>query len=71
MLLRHTRSIVLAVKCCLGVFFMVFEVGLKLLVSLKESCFALILRLQICEAIWSTLSMLHRVHSIHQLWRVR
>lgn len=42
----------LAVKRCLGVCFMVFEVGLKLLVLLKGACFALILRLQICEAIW-------------------
>lgn len=53
---EHARAMVprsiLAVKGCLGVFFMVFEVGLKLLVLLKGTCFALILRLQICEAIW-------------------
>lgn len=45
-------SDVLAVKGCLGVFFMVFEVGLKLLALLKGACFAVILRLQIYEAIW-------------------
>jgi hypothetical protein len=51
-LCQSTRSIVLAVKGCLGVFFMVFKVAFILLVLLKGACFALILRLQICEAIW-------------------
>ena len=48
----NPHNIVLAVKGCLGIFFMVFKVGLKLLVLLKGACFAVVVRLQICEAIW-------------------
>jgi hypothetical protein len=70
MLLRYARSIVLAVKGCLGVCFMVFEVALKLLVLLKESCFAFILRLHICDAVWSRLTSQHLLHSIYALWGV-
>ena len=70
MLLRCARSIVLAVKGCLGVFFMVFEVGLKLLVLLKGSRFAVVVRLHICDAVWSRLTSQHSLHSIHALWRV-
>jgi len=65
-----TRSIVLAVKGCLGVFFMVFEVGLKLLVLLKGACFVVVVRLHICDAVWSRLTSLHSLHSIRALWRV-
>ena len=64
------RSIVLAVKGCLGVFFMVFEVGSKLLVLLKGSRFAVVVRLHICEANWARLTSQHSLHSIHALWRV-
>jgi len=59
------RSVVLAVKRCLGVFFMVFEVGLKLLVLLKASVFRLILRLHICDAAWSRLLVVSFLHFIH------
>jgi hypothetical protein len=52
MLLRYARSIILAVKGCLDIFFMVFKVGFILLVLLKGACFAVVVRLQICEAIW-------------------
>ena len=69
MLLRHARSIVLAVKGCLDVFFMVFKVGLKLLVLLKAWVFRIILRLHICDAVWSRLTSQHSLHSIHALWR--
>jgi hypothetical protein len=70
MLLRCARSIVLAVKGCLGVFFMVFEVALNSVVLLKETYFALILRLHICDAVWSRLTSQHSLHSIHALWGV-
>jgi hypothetical protein len=66
----NPHSIVLDVKGCLGVFFMVFEVGLKLLVLLKALVFRLILRLHICEANWARLTSQHSLHSIHALWRV-
>jgi len=66
---EYPRSI-LAVKGCLGVFFMVFEVGLKLLVLLKGSRFAVVVRLHICDAVWSRLTSQHSLHSIHALWRV-
>ena len=65
-----SSSRVLAVKGCLGVFFMVFEVGLKLLVLLKRSRFAVVVRLHICDAVWSTLYAAHSLHSIHALRRV-
>lgn len=47
----------LAVKGCLGVFFMVFEVGLKLLVLLKGACFVVVVRLHICDANWSKVNI--------------
>jgi hypothetical protein len=70
MLLRCARSIVLAVKGCLGVFFMVFKVGFILLVLLKGACFAVVVRLHICDAVWSRLTSQHSLHSIYALWRV-
>jgi hypothetical protein len=70
MLLRYARSIVLAVKGCLGVFFMVSEMGLKLAVLLKGACFVVVVRLPICEAIWARLTCQHSLHSIHALWGV-
>ena len=66
---EYPRSI-LAVKGCLGVFFMVFEVGLKLLVLLKGARFAVVVRLHICDAVWARLTSQHSLHSIHALWRV-
>ena len=70
MLLRYPRSIVLAVKGCLDVFFMVFKVGLNLLVLLKAWVFRIILRLHICDAVWSSLTSQHSLHSVHALWGV-
>lgn len=64
-------SDVLAVKCCLGVFFMVFEVGLKLLVLLKGACFAVVVRLHIYDSVWYRLATLNLPCSIHSGWRVR
>jgi len=66
----NPRSMLLAVKGCLGVFFMVFKVGFILLVLLKGSRFAVVVRLHICDAVWSRLTSQHSLHSIHALWRV-
>jgi len=63
-------SDILAVKGCLVVFFMVFKVGLKLLVLLKAWFFRIILRLHICDAVWSRLTSQHSLHSVHALWGV-
>jgi hypothetical protein len=52
------------VKGCSGVFqafLMVFEEGLDLLVSMKGACFRVIItivRLQICDSVWSGLPTL-------------
>ena len=67
-LCQSTRSVVLAVKGCLGVFFMVFKVGFILPVLLKGACFAVVVRLHICEANWARLTSQHSLHSIHALW---
>jgi len=70
MLLRCARSIVLAVKGCLDVFFMVFKVALNSVVLLKASVFRLILRLHICDSVWYRLATVNSLRSIHCGWRV-
>ena len=67
---QSTRSIVLAVKGCLDVFFVVFEEGLNLLVLLKGACFVVVVRLHICDSVWYRLARLNLSCSIHTDWRV-
>jgi len=41
-----------------------------MVVLLKGSRFAVVVRLHICEANWARLTSQHSLHSIHALWRV-